>query len=203
MGFFNKTLIINLFPYHSQNAIKSIINRALKNKEIIRITASFYCLDPSFTHTTPHPFLLAQQIYEHSFISMESALAHHSLIPEALYQVSSTTSQRSKVVLNPFGSFSYTHIPCKEHYAGVNLEKITAQDSCFIATPVRAIADMIYKNKEITWKTDGLNYLTESLRIDEDDLQKLNADDFNDVITSFKSKRVKEYLKKLKKELHL
>lgn len=202
-GLFNKAVTTNLFPDYSENAIKSLVHRAMKNGEVSRLASSLYCLEKSLIHSSPNPFILANLIYEHSFVSMEAALSYHELIPEAVYQISSTTKKRSKVISNPLGTFTYTHVPCKKHLAGVHLEKIAADDWCLIATPLRAIADMVYKNKNVTWKHDGIAYLTESLRIDEDDLKKIITNDFADIFESFTSKRVKTYLKKLKKELAL
>ena len=61
----------------------------------------------------------------------------------------------------------------------------------FIASPLRAIADAIYLDKEITWKRDGLGYLTDSLRIEEDDLAGLSFESVEEILESFRSRRVR------------
>ena len=68
----------------------------------------------------------------------------------------------------------------------------------FIASPLRAIADAVYLNKEITWNRNGLSYLTESLRIEEDDLQSLSFEAVDEILDGIRSRRVRAYLEGLK-----
>jgi hypothetical protein len=72
----------------------------------------------------------------------------------------------------------------------------------FIATPLRAIADAVYLNKEITWGRDGLDYLTESLRIEEDDLRSLAFEWLDEILDSIRSLRVRAYLEGLRGEVN-
>ena len=44
-------------------------------------------------------FIIANRIYEPSYISLEMALSIHGLIPEAVYGVTSVTSQKTKIPL--------------------------------------------------------------------------------------------------------
>lgn len=54
--------------------------------------------------------IIANRIYEPSYISLEMALSVYGLIPEAVYGVTSVTSQNTKHIKTPVGDFIYTHI---------------------------------------------------------------------------------------------
>jgi predicted transcriptional regulator of viral defense system len=54
--------------------------------------------------------LIANTIYEPSYISLESALSRYNLIPESVYSVTSVTSQKAKNFKTEFGRFSYRQI---------------------------------------------------------------------------------------------
>lgn len=71
----------------------------------------------------------------------------------------------------------------------------------FISTPLRALADLVYLTKGVSWQQDGLAYLTQSLRIEQEELRTIAMDDFEAIYQSFRSKRVQEYLVGLQKAL--
>jgi hypothetical protein len=72
----------------------------------------------------------------------------------------------------------------------------------FIATAVRAIADTVYLRKDISWQRDGLSFLNESLRIEEEDLAQLDLSGSDEIEESLHDRRTREYLRGLKRELN-
>lgn len=54
--------------------------------------------------------LIANTIYEPSYISLESALSRYNLIPESVYSVTSVTSQKARNFKTEFGRFSYRQV---------------------------------------------------------------------------------------------
>jgi hypothetical protein len=75
---------------------------------------------------------------------------------------------------------------------------VTRSAWAFVASPLRAIADKVYLNKEISWNRNGLGYLTESLRIEEDDLRSLSFEALDEILDSIRNRRVQAYLAGLK-----
>ena len=71
----------------------------------------------------------------------------------------------------------------------------------FVASPLRAIADMVYVDRRVTWKGDGIGYLTESLRMETTDLCSLPFDAFDEIVDGNRSRRVREYLSGLRGEV--
>jgi hypothetical protein len=70
-----------------------------------------------------------------------------------------------------------------------------------VATPLRAIADVVYLRKEISWRRDGIAFLTDSMRIDEEDLRALSLADYEEIRRSIVDRRTREYLDGLAEEL--
>lgn len=53
---------------------------------------------------------IANRIYQPSYISLESALSHYSLIPEAVYTTTSLTTNKTMSFNTPEGIYSYRQI---------------------------------------------------------------------------------------------
>jgi hypothetical protein len=147
--------------------------------------------------------VIAAMLHAPSHISLESALAHHGLIPEAVRQVSSVTIMRSRTFTTPEGVFSFQRVPARVPRAGVESVKLGAHAWAFVATPLRAIADLVYLNRNVSWSNDGPAYLFESLRIEEDDLKAISAAALPDICESIANRRVAAYLQHLAKEVPL
>jgi hypothetical protein len=135
--------------------------------------------------------VVAAVLHSPSHISLESALAFHGLIPEAVWQVSSITPLRSRSFVTALGSFWFHRVPACQPRAGVTAVRLSPDEWAFIASPVRAIADLVYLRKEIGWDRDGRAFLTESMRIDEEDLYKMPVDDLVEVHDSIRSRRTR------------
>ena len=142
------------------------VKRLIQQGKMLHIRRGLYYLTEMHGAVKPHPFELAQYIYAPSYISLESALAYHQLIPEAVYIITSACAKRSKEFHTPIGVFSYLHLPAENFYSGVEL--ITENNYRFMmAKPWKAICDYIYCYKK-NW--DNLLPLMKSLRINRDDL---------------------------------
>jgi hypothetical protein len=66
---------------------------------------------------------------------------------------------------------------------------------------VRAIADLIYTRKQVNWERDGLAFLTESMRIERDDLKKVSFESLDEVCQSLRDRRTTDYLRGWYREL--
>lgn len=197
-GLFDETVISNLFPHSNQHARALLVHRASQAGEILRLKPGLFVLSPPYRKSEPHPFVVAAALHAPSHVSLESALAHHSLIPEAVYQVSSVTVGRSREFATPLGVFTFRRVPARAPRAGVEAVEVGRNASAFIASPLRAIADAIYLNKDVSWKRNGIGYLSESLRIEEDDLRTLSFEALEEILDSIRNRRVYAYLEGLK-----
>lgn len=152
----------------------SKIKRLLAQGKLLHIRRGLYSLTEEIgCLIKPHPFELAQHIYGPSYISLESALSYHKLIPETVYTVTSATSKRSKEFQTALGAFSYSHLPLENFYTEVELIKENGYQF-FMAKPWKAICDYVFCYRK-NWKS--LEPLLESLRINYEDLPKLRNEE--------------------------
>lgn len=193
-GLFDETVIANLFPESSPGARALLVHRASRAGEILRLKPGVFLLDARYRRSEPHPFVLAAALHVPSHVSLESALAYHGLIPEAVYQVASVTVGRSREFVTPAGVFSFSRVPARAPRAGVESLEVARNAWAFVASPLRAIADAVYLRRGVTWNRDGLGFLTESLRIEEDDLRSVSFDAMEEIVDSLTSRRVRAYL---------
>lgn len=200
-GIFDETVVRNLLDDRSEAARKVLVYRAITAGEIIRLKPGLFLLAPAYRKMDPHPFVIAAMLHSPSHVSLESALAHHGLIPEAVYQVGSVTSSRSRVFETPVGVFSFVRVPADDPRAGVRALKIDERSWVFVAGPLRAIADIVYTRKPVSWERDGPSFLTESLRIERDDLENMAFDGLDDICGSLRDRRTVDYLRKLAREV--
>ena len=182
----------------SANSRYSKIKRLINQGKLIHIRRGLYVLTELLGHVAkPHPFELAQYIYAPSYISLESALAYHTLIPEAVYTVTSACARRSKEFNTPLGLFSFSHLPLKNFYTEV--ERITKDDyQFFMAKPWKAICDYIYCYKK-NWKS--LAPLAQDLRINLEDLPMLGDAEIAMLDEYYHQKQLSNFLKKIAREI--
>jgi hypothetical protein len=201
-GLFDRQVIDALFPDASPGAKQALLNKALRSKDIIRIAPGAYCLARGFRDRDPHPFSIAALIHGPSYVTMETALAFHRMIPETVHQVVSGISVRSKESSNEFGRFAFRRILCTPFLTGVQNIKVEEGVWAYVAGPARAIADLIYVRSEVSAKKDGLRFLTDSMRIESDDLLRIDNDELSGVRHAFGNLRVRKYLDLLQREAH-
>lgn len=127
-------------------------------------------------------------------ISLESALSHHGLIPEAVYTTTSACMKRSQTIETFLGPFRYLHVPTDAFTLGVNRGQET-HATYFLATPWKALADLCYVHKK-QWKS--LSDLCENLRIEKDDLRNQDPQILEELIHAYVSKRVRQTLMRMR-----
>lgn len=201
-GLFDSTSIVNMFPNLTPGARKLMINRAVRHGEVVRLRPGLYCVSRPFRRADPHPFVMAGAIYGPSHVSLETALAYHRLIPETVYQVASVTTRRSREFHTPMGLFTYYRVPSSAPRAGVKAIELGKDEWAFVATEIRAIVDLVFLRK-VRWDKDGMAFITESMRIEEDDLTKLDVAALDEILSSIRSRRTVEYLTKMTRALGL
>lgn len=163
---------------------------------LTRIVRGLYQINFPEKQLSLEPFELAQVIYSPSYVSLESALSYYNWIPESVLSITSVTSKRSKQIDSSIGMFVYKKIPVKSFYQCVSRVDLDG-GGCLIATPWRALSDLIFLNKK---KYSCLSDLRLDLRIEEEDLyQDINS--LRLLMKEYPSNRVKLALSKFLREL--
>ncbi len=180
--------------------LDALLKRAVASKEIWRIRRGLYCLSNRYTRRTINPLELAQLVHGPSYISMETALSRHGWIPEGVQAITSVSLNRSRILESPIGLFTFTRVPQFRFLSGVRRVAADDQGSFFMATPLKALADLVYAQRH---KWTSLLPITESLRIEEESLATLTTDLFNEVLSAYGSGHVRSFLNAIRKDLKL
>ncbi len=178
----------------------ALVNKALKKEELIRLRRGLYILCEKYFPGNLSKYYLANRIIPHSYISLESALSYHGWIPERVESITCvSTSKRALSFATKFGEYHYYPIPTNEYefLTGVKREKAGGYPF-LIATPLRALADLFYI-KRINWQ--GIDFLTDSLRIEQEELSTISEDQIINLKEVYRSKRILSLLNNLSKEL--
>lgn len=153
------------------------INELVKQKILTPVKRGIYIPGDELKIAGPEPFLLANHILGPSYVSMEAALSHWGLIPERVYEITSMTTADSKIYRTPAGRFSYRHLPLPYYSFGIRRVELTERQAVLMASPEKALCDKIVATSGILLRStrQTKEFLLEDLRMEEDDLQKMDT----------------------------
>lgn len=168
------------------------INRFLSDKKLIRVKKGLYIFGPDAAREPFCRELLANLIYGPSAISLEYALSYYGLIPERVFTITSITSKRNKHFSTPIGEFSYRYLHLDKYVVGITLKQVDERHSIFIATPEKALADVLLFSSPLKLKNSLQleHYLFEDLRMDEESLLSLNQTHMKDIALAYQHPNV-------------
>lgn len=153
MRFFElqKTIQSNLFTFldmqknfedESAGLIKIQLSRFAKKGYIFQIKRGLY----SFDLTKIDELQLANVLYQPSYVSLETALNYHGIIPDVTQNVTSVTVTTSKKIKILAGNFSYSKINQKLFFGWTSV-KNEREEYFKIARPEKALLDYFYVRK--------------------------------------------------------
>ena len=166
---------------------------------LIRLKRGLFVVAPKLQNQPLSKELIANHLYGPSYVSLQSALSFYGLIPERVHTVSSMTIKRSRNFLTPLGDFDYVGIS-KEYFAiGVRQEIVNNEYAYLIASPEKAICDMIVKTAGLKLQSVKAIqvYLEEDMRIDLLAIDHYDTEIIKDCIAVSKKKRELTLLYKL------
>jgi predicted transcriptional regulator of viral defense system len=127
----------------SPNNIRAQLSRWVKEGKLIKLRRTLYAITPDYSGVTPDLFIVANALVTPSYVSCQTALAWHGVIPEASVSVTSVTSGRSCIVTNALGTFIYRHVVPELlwGYENIDTERF---GQCRVALPEKALLDLVY-----------------------------------------------------------
>lgn len=150
------------------------ISGLLKSKVLIRIKKGLYVLGEEYRNNPINLAIVANLIYGPSYVSQEFALQYYGLIPERVEVITSMTNKRNKIYVTPIGRFTYTYLNTKKFQVGINWQNLGGEVYFLMASPEKAIADILSQHRSIKTVTELQQHLIENMRVDETDLKKLD-----------------------------
>lgn len=138
------------------------------------------------------PAYLSGVIYGPSYLSFEYALSVYGMIPERVEVFTAATlrKNRSKKFRNEFGLYTYRDIPESAFPYGITIRN-EGEYSWLIATPEKALCDLLYVKPSVESTSDLEGILFDSLRIEDDDFNELDKDRLHFISQRYKSTNLK------------
>lgn len=134
-----------------------------KREFLVRLRKGLYVLKEMI----PNEEVIANALYQPSYISLEYALSRYGVIPEMPYTVTSVTPKITATFTVLGRDFSYQKIK-KAAFTGYVPEKVGGH-TIFIATPEKALVDYLY------FVSLGKKTLNDRLSIDRLDQKKIKS----------------------------
>jgi len=180
-------------------APRNKIQSLCRSGEIIRVKKGLY-VPGTRPGEEPRvdPLVLSGLIYGPSYVSLETALSWHGLIPERVDEITCMTSKRARVFRTPVGRFTYTPINEDAFPVGVRLESGKG-GSWYLAEPEKALCDRIAQVKGLEAMRDIPAVLEESLRIEPGDLDELRVPLVVEIASRYRRKNVAAFARWLEK----
>ena len=167
------------------------VTALLRRGDIIRVKKGLYVFGDEMRRRPFSRELLANLVYGPSFVSLDSALSFHGLIPERVEATTSVTTKRPRSFTTPIGRFIYRSSPMKGFHLG--MDRVEEGDVAFlIATPERALADKLRDDRGHALRTqaDAARYLFESLRIERTAFGELDPAALDELAIGLRSRKV-------------
>ncbi len=169
-------LLVSIFKDYERPNDK--IYQLAKAGLIQSVKKGLYVAGPALnTDRKPEPFLLANHILGPSYVSLETALSYHGLIPERVYEIASMTTQAPRKFTTPLGTFTYTRLPLPYYAFGIRSEKLANDQYAMVASAEKALCDKIVTTSGLLLRSKkaAKEFLLESMRMDEEVLRQLDT----------------------------
>lgn len=147
----------------------------MKSGEIQGVVPGIYVTAPEFRKRPVSMEVLANKIFGPSYVSFEYVLAHAGLIPEAVQGITSATPKRNRDFDTHLGRFSYRHLPLAFYSFGWTQETLTDGSGFLIATPEKALLDLLYRSGSVRSLKALETRLFEDFRLEVDSFRTFDV----------------------------
>lgn len=119
------------------------ISRWVSSGVLVQLRRGYYILARRYRKKDPDPLYIANILCDPSYVSLEYALGHYGLIPEAAAVITSVTTRRPQVLNTPLCRFEYRHMVSRRFF-GYDTQGPSGLAPVQIALPEKALLDLIY-----------------------------------------------------------
>lgn len=167
--------------------IRRQLSRWTSGGRLHRLRRGLYALAPPYGKVKAHPFVIANRLVRPSYVSLQSALAFHGLIPEHVPVVTSITTGRPGEFSTPLGTFVFRHIRTPL-FRGFREVEVAGGQAAFLARPEKALLDLLYLDKG-----SGSEVYLAELRLETD--EGLDLEELERLAAVFDSGKVRQAVK--------
>ncbi len=183
--------------YPSVQAPNQKIGLLVRDGRIIRLKKGMFVVSEDENERPLSLELIANHLCTPSYVSLQTALRHYGLIPEAVHVIQSMTIKPTQSFDNALGRFTYRHMAREAFGIGVRMERF-GDLSFTIATPEKALCDLIAASPGVNLRylSDVKGYLEEDLRLDMEAFSRFDIRILSDYATvGQKSTSIKTLIK--------
>jgi hypothetical protein len=127
----------------SPEDVRRQLSRWTRAGRLYQLRRGVYAPAPPYQKVKPHPFAIANAQRRPSYVSLQAALSHHGMIPEVTPVTTSVTTGRPGEWENSLGRYTFRHVkPAWLH--GYRLLEVGQGQQAFVATPEKALLDLVY-----------------------------------------------------------
>lgn len=119
------------------------LSRWVKSGRLLQLRRGLYALAPAWCKVEPHPFLVANRLQRGSYVSLQSALAFHGVIPEEVKVITSVGPGRPETLQNALGTFQFRRLAAGMLF-GYSQVEVSAGQLAFLASAEKALLDLAY-----------------------------------------------------------
>lgn len=168
--------VASLFPdnKYKHNKVSSLEKRG----DLIRLKQGLYVTHPDVSQKPLSLFLIGNNLYGPSYISLQSALRYYGLIPEHVFTICSMTTKPANLFRNSLGTFEYVHTEREVFHIGVREVTFSDGTNVLMASPEKALCDLIADTSHLNlrYRKEILVWLEEDIRFDMDELFHFDTD---------------------------
>ena len=183
--------------YKEYSNIYQKINNECKKGILVKIKRGLYTDD---LHNDKE--VIANICYNPSYISFEYALSYYGVIPEVVSTFTSATfgKKNNKIYHMKDSTFDYRSVPDEVFPMGILIMKNSKDISYKIASKEKALCDLLYSKYPVRSIKDLKILLFEDMRIDENELLKMNVEFIKEIAPLYHSNSLNVLKKYLNKE---
>lgn len=172
---------------------KNNLGRWVKKGYLVKLRNGYYSF-PEYLGKSEYAFFMANRMYKPSYISTHTALVFYGMIPESVVQITSVTTLKTAAFDNAFGNYSYRTVN-PSFYFGYDIKPFGDDRSLLMASPEKALIDLLYLNPFYTEISDFLD-----LRLDEDFVaNRLDIEKLRDYAIRFRNSALQQRIETLLK----
>ncbi len=123
--------------------VRRQLSRWVRTGKLMQLRRGLYALAPPYRRVDAHPFVVANRLVHGSYVSRQSVLAEHGMIPEAVPTVTSVSMGRPGTRQTPLGRFDYRHVK-PTWFIDYTSRPVARNQHAFMATPEKALLDLVY-----------------------------------------------------------
>ena len=123
--------------------VRRQISRWVASGRLSQLRRGLYALAQPHARERPDVLAVAACLHRPSYVSLQSALAYHGVIPEAVPVVTSVTTGRPRRFRTLFGEFVYRHVH-PGLFWGYQKVEVGAGQPIYMALPEKALLDLFH-----------------------------------------------------------